>query len=146
MAIELPPDPTDFVCRWLAPVIRAAGAREVGDPLPFCVVFNLGGPASAIAGTSDSLVQLDVFARAGDGLTAQQAANLAGRLVATRMSLLEIDTGATVDLGGGRLACVDSITCDMSPHDQPAAEPEVARQVGRWQIGTSYLSNHIGTQ
>ena len=55
------PDVEDFLCCWLAPLVRTATERRSDDPLPFCVVTRISGADDVDAATDEPVVQIDIF-------------------------------------------------------------------------------------
>lgn len=130
------PDSEDFVVCWLQPVIRAAVERKTDDPLPFAQVQMITGDDDPECGTSDEVIQVDIFDRARDGMTAVQAAKLTARAVHRRMLYL-VHHPVEVELSDGSTADVDYLGAPMKPTRMPYANDQVVRYVARYNLGLS---------
>ena len=133
------PDVEDFLCAWLAPLLRTATERKTDSALPFCVVARIAGADDPDAGVDEPSVQLDIFDGARNGLLAAQNAALTARDVHRRMMLLAREL-TTVTLSDGSLANADHVLTVIKPFRTPYANDQVVRYVARYEVGLSYVA------
>ncbi len=141
MATELldeePDDAETAVIAWLAPNLaegHIGNARRSGDPLPYYVVIHLDSEECVEEGSADALVSVHV-------LTHKSAGQEASRDEASRMHRRMLQQARyleDVDLGGGRLATIESISVFKSPKREDYGDEQILRRVGRYNIGLSY--------
>jgi hypothetical protein len=134
---EAPDDPETVVISWLAPNLAAghvANTRKSGDPLPFYLVSHLDSNESIEESTSDALVSVHV-------LTHKSAGEVASRDEADRMHRRMLQLARyleNVDLTGGRMASIESVSVAKSPAREPYGDELILRRVGRYNLGLSY--------
>ena len=133
------PDVEDFLCCWLAPLLRTATERRTDDDLPFCQVARISGADDEHTGVDEPVIQLDIFDRARNGLAAVQNAKLTARDVHRRMMLLAREN-ATVALSTGQLVNADHIGTVIKPFRMAYDNDQVVRYVARYQVGLSYVA------
>lgn len=133
------PDVEDFLCCWLAPLLRTATERKTDDELPFCQVSRISGGDDEHTGYDEAAVQLDIFDHARDNMLAVQAAKLTARDVHRRMMLLSREA-STVTLSTGQQANADTVATVLKPFRMPYANDQVVRYVARYQLGLSYVA------
>lgn len=136
---EAPPDVEDFVCAWLAPLLRTAVERKTDDELPFCQVARISGLDDEHTGVDEPVVQLDIFDHARGGLLGVQNAATTARDVHRRMMLLSREN-TTVTLSTGQQANADHVITILKPFRMAYTNDQVVRYVARYQLGLSYVA------
>lgn len=134
------PDVEDFVCVWLGVVVPASVTRTLNDPLPFCVVQRVAGEDDPNEGIDDPAVQVDIFDRARDGMTAEQAAKKTANMVHRRMNKLARQPDTTIVLSDGTTANIDFMLRSSKPTRMEYADNQIVRYVGRYYPGLSFVA------
>ena len=135
-----PPDVEDFLCCWLAPLIRTATERRPDDPLPFCVVARIAGTDDIDEGRDDPVVQLDIFDTARGGLLAPQAAGVTKRDVHRRMNYLARHLDTNVTMSDGSTANAETVATVLKPFRMKYPDDTIVRYVARYQLGLAYVA------
>ena len=136
---ENAPDAEDFLCAWLAPLLRTATERKTDDEMPFCQVARISGEDDQHTGVDTEVLQLDIFDTARAGLLAAQNAATTARNVHRRMTLLGREL-TTVTLSDGTTANADYVETVIKPFRMAYANDQVVRYVARYQLGLSYVA------
>lgn len=134
------PDVEDFLCCWLAPLVRTATERRSDDPLPFCVVTRISGADDVDSSTDEPVVQIDIFDTARNNLQAVQNAKTTANLVARRMNYLARHLDTNVLLSNGAAANADVVTTVIKPFRMAYTDERIVRYVARYQLGLSYVA------
>lgn len=140
MLDEDAPDVEDFLCSWLAPLVRTATERRSDDPMPFCVVARISGTDDIDSGTDEPVVQVDIFDGAHDGLQAVQNAKTMANNVQRRMNYLARHLDSNVLLSDGKTANAEVVTTVLKPFRMPYQDERIVRYVARYQVGLSYVA------
>lgn len=133
------PDVEEFLCRWLAALLRTATERSTDDPMPFCVVTRIDGADDTNSGVDEPVVQLDIYDRARNSLLAAQAAKQTANAVHRRMNLLARHLDS-VTMSDGTIASALDVTTVIKPFRMPYADDKVVRYVARYRVGLSYVA------
>lgn len=134
---EAADDANTVVVSWLKPMLpdgHVANTRRSGAPLPFYLVNHLDSNEFVEISSSDALVSVHV-------LTHKAAGEVASRDEADRMHrrmLLLARYLEDVDLGGGRMASIESVSVFKSPKKEDYGDDQILRRLGRYTIGLSY--------
>lgn len=134
------PNAEDFLCCWLAPLLRTATERRPDDPMPFCVVTRISGADDIDAGRDEPVVQLDIFDTARNGKLAAQNASETADFVHRRINFLARRLDTNVLLSSGRHANAETITTVIKPYRLPYTDERIVRYVARYQLGLSYVA------
>jgi hypothetical protein len=129
-------DGEQVLVAWLAPLRRSAVARISGDPLPFCLITQIGGHEDPACGTADLLLQVDTLCdrTLGYGNAANES-----RLSRRRMSELQVHND-TFTMADGTAVGVDYVTVAEAPRMMLYEDETILRYMGRYEIGLSYVS------
>lgn len=133
------PDVEDFLCSWLAPLLRTAVERKTDDELPFCQVARISGADDEHTGVDEATVQLDIFDGTRNNMLAGQNAAITADRVHRRMMLLSREA-STVTLSNGTEANADSVTTVIKPFRMAYVNDQVVRYVARYQLALSYVA------
>lgn len=134
------PDVEDFLCCWLAPLVRTATERRPDDPLPFCVVARISGADDIDAGTDEPVVQFDIFDTARNNLQAVQNAKTTANLVQRHMNYLARHLDTNVTLSTGAVANAEVVSTVIKPFRMAYTDERIVRYVARYQLGLSYVA------
>ena len=124
---EGPADIETLVVGWLMPLRRTANVREVGDPLPMCVVQQVAGKENLDESTADLVVQVDTLC---DKNLGEDAAR--DEKIKTHQRMLQL--GRYLETQG----TVDWMKVFESPRRESYGNDQVIRYVARYQFGQTY--------
>lgn len=135
---EAPDDVETAIIAWLKPLYTADGhvknARVSGDALPFILVTHLDSNECVEESYSDALVSIHVLTHKSAG---QEASRDETDRMHRRMLLLARYL-EDVDMGGGRMASIESVSVFKSPRREEYGDDLILRRNGRYTIGLSY--------
>lgn len=134
---EAPDDAETVVIAWLKPLYadgHVKNTRVSGDPLPFILVTHLDSNESVEESYADALVSVHVLTHksAGQESSRDETANMHRRMLLLARYLED------VDLGGGRMATIESVSVSKSPKREEYGDDLILRRVGRYSLGLSY--------
>lgn len=122
-----PADTETIVVAWLTPLRRTANVREIGDPLPMCVVQQVAGTEDLEESTADVVIQVDTLC---DKNLGEDAAR--DEKIKTHQRMLQL--GRYLEAQG----TIDWMKVFESPRRQPYGNDQVIRYVSRYQFGQTY--------
>lgn len=133
----LPVGPDDIeaaLVAYYSEIRRSSSAWETGDGTPFTIITHLTGAEDPEIGFADPVVQVDTLVDKSLGWV--NARNEARTTHQRTLYLARYLPGITLS---GRIFGVDYVKVTESPHWVPFGDPDILRQVGRYQIGIPYV-------
>lgn len=130
-----PPNATDFVIAWLAPLSTAGAVgakRPEGAVLPYRMVNRVTGTDDGIS-VDVAVVSVHTFA-ATDGEAKREADT-----TQQRMSLLVADPLNDVAMHDNSIANAAWVETVEYPHKQDYADPNIVRYVARYRLGLTFI-------
>ena len=131
MTVELlpvgPADIETLVVQWLAPLRRTAVSRDLNDPLPMCVVRQVGGKEDLGESSVEVLVQVDTLC---DKNLGEDAAR--DEKIKTHQRMLQL--GRYLETQG----TIDFMKVFESPRRESYGNDQVIRYCARYQFGQTY--------
>ena len=126
----LPVGPADLetiVVQWLTPLRRTAITRDLNDPLPMCVVQQIGGKENLEESTATLVIQVDTLC--DKNLGEDVARN---EKIKTHQRMLQL--GRYLETQG----TIDYMTVFESQRREPYGNDQVIRYCGRYEFGQTY--------
>lgn len=134
---QSPPDIEMIVAAWMAPVRRSGVAYRTGDPLPFTLITRIGGDENYWTLLDKPIVSVHTLCDLGKGYGAAAAES---KITHKRMLQLAFTLGP-VDMPDGSKVSVDYLEPFQHPIWLDYEDVRILRKVGRYKIGTPYLSD-----
>lgn len=126
----LPVGPADLetiVVQWLTPLRRTAITRDLNDPLPMCVVQQVGGNEDLEESTATLVIQVDTLC--DKNLGEDVARN---EKIKTHQRMLQL--GRYLETQG----TIDWMAVSESQRRIPYGNDQIIRYCGRYQFGQTY--------
>ena len=122
-----PADMETIVVAWLTPLLRTANTRQIGDPLPMCVVQQVAGKENLEESTANQVIQVDTLC---DKNLGEDAAR--DEKIKTHQRMLQL--GRYLETQG----TIDWMNVFESPRREQYGNDQVIRYVARYEFGQTY--------